>query len=86
MFPNKERINEDLERIRRANISSSEAIEEDKASEIEKTKVKERLKELTFKDYLAMIIAVFSIIIPYLLILVGVLVLFVFLFYLVYLK
>jgi len=83
---NNRRVKEDLEKIRRSNLGDGELSETNKSELKERNKVKERLKELTFKDYLAMVIAVFSIIIPYFLILIGILALIVLFLYLFYLR
>lgn len=85
-YGNKKRIDEDLQRIRDANLDTENSDEKEKVSKEEKRKIKESLKEITFKDFIAMVIAVFSIIIPYLLIFIGVLGLFVLFFYLIYLR
>ena len=85
-FQNNRRVKEDLEKIRRSNLGDGELSETNKSELKERNKVKERLKELTFKDYLAMVIAVFSIIIPYFLILIGILALIVLFLYLFYLR
>ncbi|MCL1831108.1 MAG: hypothetical protein FWG21_06720 [Oscillospiraceae bacterium] len=87
MFPlNSKRVNDDLSKIRRSNLDPEQREKEDLELEEDKKQTKAKLKDLTFKDYIAMVIAVFSIIIPYLLILFAVLFLFVFLFYLIYLR
>lgn len=83
---NNRRVEEDLEKIRRANTNPIDIEKEDIVKEEEKKNVKIRLKELTFKDYIAMVIAVFSIVIPYLLIFIGLLALFAYIFYLIYLR
>ena len=83
---NNRRVKEDLEKIRRANIPADELAKSEDSELIERKEVNEKLKELTFKDYLAMVIAVFSIIVPYFLILIGILVLVIFILYLLYLR
>ena len=83
---NSKRISEDLEKIKRANLDPLYLSEQEKITEDEKKQTVEKLKELTFKDYFAMVIAVFSIIIPYLAILIGVIILFIVLFNFLYLR
>ena len=78
---NKRRVEEDLERIRRANLQPEELATEEKQAAIDKQEASERLKEFTAHDYLAMVIAALSIIVPYLLIFSGVMALLIFLFY-----
>lgn len=65
------RVEEDLERIRKANRSPEQAARED----AQERALKKRLKEEPFgaKDIFAMIIAIFSLILPYLLAFVGIL-------------
>ena len=86
LFNHSRRITEDLEKIKRANIDPIAAVKAESLSDEEKKKVQENLKGLTFTDYVAMVIAVLSIVVPYLLILLVVLGIFIFLFYLIYLK
>ena len=78
---NSRRVEEDLERIRKANLPPEirEAEEEKERKAIEAIKSGET--RITAKDILAMIIAVFSLVIPYALIIFGVVVLFVLLFF-----
>ena len=86
LFNNSKRVSEDLQKIRQVNLDPAITQEKEKLSDEEKKKAKELLKELTFKDYIAMVIAVFSIIVPYFLILIGVLAILLFLLYLFYFK
>jgi VIT1/CCC1 family predicted Fe2+/Mn2+ transporter len=71
LFGNR-RVEEELERIRKANLPP-EVIE---AEEAKKREMKEAIQSgdmnITAKDVLAMIIAAFSIIIPYALIFIGI--------------
>lgn len=70
MFLNrKDRLEEDLERIRRANLPQETIEEEDAAQNAEKQRMAQIAKGITIKDFIAMIIAVFSIILPYVLVL-----------------
>ena len=82
---NRRRVDEDLKRIRQANLSPEQLAEQEDQAEAEKRETIERLKDFTFKDFLAMVIAALSIIIPYLLIFSAVMALFIFLFYRFYL-
>lgn len=85
LFRGKRTVEKDLERIRRANLSDEEREAEDKAAEEEKQNAKETMESLTAKDYLAMAIAALSIVIPYALIIIGVMALIWFLIYKFYL-
>ena len=62
---NKHRVEEDLERIRKANLPSDVPV----SITIEPATAEEKIG---FKDVLAMIIAVFSLTLPYVLIFIGV--------------
>ena len=79
MFNNR-RVEEDLERIRKANLPPEirEAEEEKERKAIEALRSGDT--RITMKDILAMIIAVLSILLPYALIIIVVLVVFLFLF------
>ena len=81
IFGNRHRVEEDLERIRQANLSPEELEEQQEKAAAEKEETIERLKEFTFKDFLAMVLAALSIIVPYFLIFSAIMALFVFLFY-----
>lgn len=66
-FNNRNRVEEDLERIRKANLSpEQQEIEAEKERAFQAKMQAEDLK-LTAKDILAMSIAVFSLLIPYVL-------------------
>jgi len=89
LFGNR-RVEEELERIRKANLpSEQEKIEE--ITDCEILSVEEAVDSvkpaesvdigITAKDVLAMIIAAFSIVIPYALLFLGIAVLFIFLFF-----
>ena len=62
MFFNNRRVEEDLERIRRANLDT----EEQKTDTRQKASARDNDLRITAKDILAMTIAVFSLILPYL--------------------
>ena len=71
MFFNRQRLEEDLERIRKANLPP----EIRKAEEAEEQKIKEAFQsgdmKVTVKDVFAMTIAIFSLILPPLLIILA---------------
>lgn len=67
MFFQKRRLEEDLARIRRANLSPEKLREEEAAEQKMKAAVQENRERLSAKDVFAMIIAVFSLILPYVL-------------------
>jgi len=80
-FNNRNRVDEDLERIRKAHLSP-EAL---KKEEEEEREIRDSLKseegKITAKDVLAMSIAIFSLIIPYVLVIllvIGLALLFIF--------
>ena len=104
MFFQKRRLEEELERIRKANLPSERNDEgetddfettdaadteglaelEDSRSEMVEDSTKPAVSDdlrLTTKDIIAMIIAAFSIVIPYALLFIGIAVLFVYLFF-----
>ena len=68
MFSQKRRVEQDLERIRRANLSP-EALEAEERQTRRADEIERANKEhFGFKDVLAMIIAVLSLLLPYVLI------------------
>jgi len=68
---NRRRLEEDLERVRKANLPP-EALEAEEAQEMEIRRSFESGEiEVTAKDILAMTIAMFSLILPYVLIIVA---------------
>lgn len=75
----KSRVEEDLERIRRANLPP-EKQEEDHFKRINDGEQREKLN-LEKNDLMAMILAVFSLIIPYILVFIGIMGVIVFLMY-----
>jgi len=83
MLFGRRRVEEELERIRAANLPSEQEKEE---TEVKNESGSDETVEsvdlgITGKDVLAMIIAAFSIVIPYALIFLGVAVLFIYLFF-----
>ena len=72
LFDNRDRLEEDLERIRKANLPPEKLIEEEEREEAEKRTITEALNseetKITAKDILAMTIAIISLILPYLLV------------------
>ncbi len=64
----KDRLNEDLEKIRKSGLSPEARAKEIAREEEEKRKIKENLSEFTWKDVLAMSIAIIEIILPIILI------------------
>ena len=65
MFNNR-RVEEDLERIRRANLSPEQLEEEEKREREMREAVRAGEVRVTVKDIVAMTIAIFSLILPYL--------------------
>ena len=69
LFNNRARLEEDLERIRKANLPLEKRLEEEQKEEAEKKAIKESLAseegKLTIKDIFAMTIAILSLILPY---------------------
>ena len=76
---NNRRVQEDLERIRRAN-QPSERLRETEEIPQKRNDAKSAAMRLTFKDILAMTIAVLSLVLPYVFLIGGAAVLFMFLF------
>lgn len=67
MFFRHRRVEEDLEKIRRANLPAEKLSQELAEEESARQAARENLEGITAKDILAMIIAVFSLILPYIL-------------------
>lgn len=72
MFTNKRRLEEDLERIRSANLLPEKIIEESRIKKIKEKKAQENIENIGLGDIFAMVIAAFSVLIPYFLIFVAV--------------
>lgn len=72
IFGGKRRVEEDLERIRKANLSPEKLAQEEQAQAEDRARIAEAAEHLTAKDYLAMAIAALSIIMPYALIIFAV--------------
>lgn len=72
MFLNNRRLEEDLERIRRANLSPEKDREESKLEKKNEKIARENIEKFGFKDLFAMCIAALSVLIPYFLIFVAV--------------
>ena len=68
MLFSRRRVDEDLEKIRKANLSPEKLEEERKLDQ----KAKENVTRLEKGDIPAMIIAAFSVILPYVLIFIGI--------------
>ena len=66
MFFNNRRVDEDIERIRKANLKSAEHPAEQMTDAKEEESVRNNDLRITFKDIVAIIIAVFSLVLPYL--------------------
>jgi hypothetical protein len=60
-------VEEDLERIRRANLSEEKRLQEDAEAAMRQEEIKAKSQGIGLKDVLAMTIAIFSLILPYLL-------------------
>ncbi len=72
-FNNKRRVEEDLEKIRVANLPEAERARVLAAKEAELAKGRAKVEKLRIKDYFAMVIAALSIVLPYALAIFGVL-------------
>lgn len=81
-FINKDKVDEDVEKIRRYTMSPEKLNEIVAAEEADKKHHDEVVSEFTAKDIIAMSIAVFEIIIPYVLIIFGAMIAVFLLFYL----
>ena len=66
MFGGKRRMEEDLERIRRANLPPAALAAEEFRERADKEAIRENLKDVGPKQIFSMTIAVFSIVLPYL--------------------
>ena len=69
MFFEKHRLEQDLERIRKANLSEGQRLREEEDEQRLQAEINEKTAGVGFKDILAMTIAVFSLILPYLIVL-----------------
>lgn len=67
MFFRRRKVEEDLERIRKANLSPEKLQEEERREQAMQAVSGENREHLGAKDIFAMIIAVFSLILPYVL-------------------
>ena len=79
---NKRRLEEDLEKIRVANLPDDERAELEAAKEKDLAEGRAKVEKLGFKDYLAMVIAAVSLILPYVLFIFGAMAVVVLLFWL----
>ncbi|HNZ82719.1 MAG TPA: hypothetical protein PLX37_05790 [Sedimentibacter sp.] len=80
MFFNKKRVEEDLDRIRRANLpNKNETNNKEETENLEKSQDDIRLEK---GDMLAMVLAVISLVLPYILAFLGIMGIVVFLMYL----
>lgn len=68
-FSNRRRVDEDLERIRKANLSPEEQAREEQ----EKKAAEQNMEQLSPKTFFAMIAAIYSLILPYVLVFAAVL-------------
>ncbi len=68
LFINKEKVDEDVEKIREYTLSPEQLQESIARKEKEKKEIKEKSEGLTFKDVVAMTIAIIELILPYFLI------------------
>lgn len=80
MIFGKKRVEEDLDRIRRANLPPEKFEEDNRKNNNEKTDFEEKIK-LEKNDILAMILAVFSLILPYIILFLAIIGLFIYLLY-----
>lgn len=70
-FNNKRRLEEDLEKIRVANLPDDERAELEQAREQALAEGRAKVEKLGFKDFFAMTVAVVSLILPYALAIFG---------------
>ena len=59
------RVEEDLERIRRANLPPEALADENAARLADRERIKERVKDVAGKEIFAMVLAALSVILPY---------------------
>lgn len=71
MVFNKRRVEQDLERIRKANLTDEQRAHEEAQAQEEQRRLAS-IEKIGKKDILAMIIAAFSVILPYVLVFVSV--------------
>ncbi len=69
MFFEKHRLEQDLERIRKANLSEGQRLREEEDEQRLQAEINEKTAGVGFKDILAMTIAILSLILPYLIVL-----------------
>lgn len=81
LFIRKEQVDKDVEKLRQSMMSPEQLKREQTRKEAEIKKHQEAVSEFTWKDVLAMSIAIFEILLPYMLVFAGVMAL-VFLFFL----
>lgn len=72
MFFQRKKVEEDLARIRKANLTPAQLKREEEEQQKAEAKYKENTAGIGAKDIFAMIIAVFSLILPYVLALLAV--------------
>lgn len=80
MIFGKKRVEEDLDRIRRANLPPEKFKEDNRKNNNEEIDFEEKIK-LEKNDILAMILAVFSLILPYIILFLAIIGLFIYLLY-----
>ena len=66
-FLGKDRVDQDLENIRKSSLSPEAREKEEAKAAAEKEKIQKNLSEFTWKDVLAMSIAIIQVILPYML-------------------
>ena len=79
MLWNNKRVEEDLERIRRANLPRERLTAEQAAQKIDENNIKENLKDISAKEIFLMMIAALSVVLPH----IGIIAVMLFLFWLV---
>ncbi|MBR4162611.1 MAG: hypothetical protein IKR11_03745 [Solobacterium sp.] len=80
IFLKKEKVDEDVEKIRQYTLTPEQLQQSIAKKEKEKREIKEKSEDITFKDVVAMTIAIIELILPYFLICIATMVL-VFLFF-----
>ncbi|MEG1557262.1 MAG: hypothetical protein RR368_02385, partial [Oscillospiraceae bacterium] len=71
MLFGKHRVEEDLERIRKANLTPEKAEAERLAEEQQRKRIEENGK-IGAKDFIALVFAAYSVVLPYVLVFIGV--------------
>ena len=74
-FLSKDQVDRDVENLRRKTLSPEKLNAELKAQAKEKKRIQENVEDFTWKDVLAMTIAIIQVILPYFMVMISVMVL-----------